>query len=248
MELSILIPSYCGAARLGRLFASMPAASVASERDGHEVLVYDDGSPLADFAATSRAAWGAQGVRPRVLCGGENLGWPAGVKALTAAASGRVILLLDDDVLLPTGFVQTVRAIFAALPSIGAVSWRSEGKRPGQSSTPRVGLLEPATQIAGYCMAFRRDVYEEVGGIDTRFKFYCSDSDLALRMTLAGHPSYRAWWPLVPHEEHGAWRGSPEAEVRRQALAAADLVAFREKWGADGAEMERRALAKLVET
>ena len=120
------------------------------------------------------------------------------------------------------------------------------GSEPGavQNRTPRI--LQPATQIAGYCMAFRREVYHEVGGVDTRFRQYCGDSDLALRMTLAGHPSYRVWWPLVPHEEHGAFNDSPDlgSKAREQA-AAKDLQAFQEKWGATGDEMERRALAGL---
>jgi hypothetical protein len=51
------------------------------------------------------------------------------------------------------------------------------------------------------------------------------------------------WWPLVPHEEHGAFRDAPE--LNRNETAVRDLAAFRDKWGCDGAEMEAKALAKL---
>ena len=91
-------------------------------------------------------------------------------------------------------------------------------------------------------MAFKAGACRAVGGVDTRFKHYCADSDLALRLTLSGRPSYRVWWPLVPHEEHGAFQKTPGA---REAAAQRDLQLFYEKWGHTGPEMERIALAKL---
>src|SRR6185295_4950392 len=121
---------------------------------------------------------------------------------------GDTVLLLDDDVLWPAELLQTVRQL-TAIPNIGVLSWRSFGDQPGQSTVARPGFMELATELAGYCMAFRRSVWDEAVGLDSRFKFYCSDSDFALRVTLAGHPSYRVWWPLVPHREHGAFKDAP---------------------------------------
>jgi hypothetical protein len=105
-------------------------------------------------------------------------------------------------------------------------------------------MLQPATELAGYCMAYRRAVYDEVGGIDTRYQFYCSDSDFALRVAQAGHPCYRVWWPLVPHLEHS----SVSDPAARTAMGTRDLAAFKAKWGAPGAEMEERAIAGFVGT
>lgn len=244
MKLSILIPTYRGAARLQGLFSSLQAAGIAND-PRCEVIALDDGSSHPDYAATARVTWDAHPLRPRLARSDDNRGWTATINALVPLSAGELVLLLDDDALLPQALLPTLTGLFSALGSCGVLSWKSLGTGPGQAPRPRPGFLQPATQLAGYCMAFRRSLWDELGGLDARFRTYCADSDLALRATLAGYPSYRVWWPLVPHEEHGCFAAAPELD--RQALAARDLAAFQEKWGAPGAEMEARALARLAE-
>ena len=144
--------------------------------------------------------------------------------------------------------MHVLRVLVASLPGAGALSWRSLGPHEAYDSRRAIpGFLEPATHLAGYCMAFRRSVYDEVGGIDTRFRAVCGDSDLALRMTLAGHPSYRVWWPLVPHEGGASSKDSMALE-RPSAGAARDLALWAEKWdGKSGPEMEKLALERLIQ-
>lgn len=249
MKITVCIPTYRGGARLDRALGSIlvaraepvwPPLSPGSP-GGVSVLVYDDGSPAQDLVEI-RAVTDAPFVH--LIRGDVNRGPVAAYRNLVAAVGGDVVLMLDDDATLPPGFFAVLRQLMA-VDGIGVLSWRSLGDKPGQSRTPIRGFLEPATQLAGYCMAFRKAVYDEIGGFDERFHTYCSDSDLALRATQAGYPSYRVWWPLIPHEEHGVWRDCPELP-NRQKLAERDLAAFKDKWGADGVEMERRALAGLA--
>lgn len=248
--LSICIPTYRGAKRLEHLLASMPAGDWAT--GSVEILIYDDGSPQRDgneIAAAFdrfRSAHGGR-VAGRLLRCDTNRGAVYALRELTAQATGQNILQLDDDVFLPEGFFGVLQSLLE-IPNIGCLSWRSCGIQPGQSLKPTVGMLQPATEIAGYCMAYPRAVHAEVGGVDARFKMYCSDSDFALRVALAGHPCYRVWWPLVPHEEHGVYKDADNAEMTRgrEEVAGNDLQAFKDKWGASGAEMEKRALAQLA--
>jgi GT2 family glycosyltransferase len=107
-------------------------------------------------------------------------------------------------------------------------------------------MLQPATQLASYCYAFTRKVWDEVGGFDTRFKFFMIDSDFCVRVTLAGHPCYRAWWPLVPHLEHGGG-GGDTVPFHREEIAKLDTAAFQAKWGCSPNDMEVRALKELEE-
>lgn len=241
--ISVCIPTYRGAKRLQRLLATLQDVAFSDL----ELLVMDDGSPSDDAKETESLVIGFGGWERRFLSAKQNNGIVAAYDFLIRQARGQVLLLLDDDVLIPSGFFPVLRRL-TQIDGIGALSWRSCGTGAGQSKKSRVGFLQPATQLAGYCMAFRRDVYEEVGGVDTRFRQYCGDSDLALRVTLAGYPSYRVWWPLVPHEEHGAFNDAPELAAQREQAIAEDLGKFFEKWGATGEEMEKRALAKLEET
>jgi GT2 family glycosyltransferase len=94
-------------------------------------------------------------------------------------------------------------------------------------------------------MAFKRSVWDEIGGLDPRYQVYCSDSDFSLRCALVGHPCYRVWWPLVPHVEHQCMADAPELD--RAGLEERDAAAFLAKWGKSGAEMEAEALKRLAD-
>ena len=240
MMISVCIPTYRGAKRLGRL---LPTLAGAADPD-MELLILDDGSPTEEAAEIEALVDGFEGAK---YISTQNNGTVAAQDQLIKQSTGEIVLLLDDDVLIPSDLFLVLRQLIS-IERIGALSWRSTGVKTGQSKNPRIGFLQPATQIASYCMSFRRKVYDKVGGIDTRFRQYCGDSDLALRMTIAGHPSYRVWWPLVPHEQHGAFNDAPELGSRREQIASEDLRTFFNKWAATGDEMEKRAISGLERT
>lgn len=238
MNLSICIATYNGAERVERLLAGLAAAM----RDEVEVIVCDDGSSqgTADALAVARSK-----LLPyaRLLTNARNLGVVATYNVLVRASAGTRVLLLDDDVTVPPGLLGTVHGLLTTIPNVGALSWKSSGSKPGQAQAPVVGLLEPATQLAGYCMAFSRMLYDELGGFDESFHHYCGDSDFALRATLAGRPCYRVWWPLVLHEEHAAFTSSPE--LGRNTWIVRDTETWRRKWEKAGRFVEEEALRKL---
>jgi O-antigen biosynthesis protein len=238
MRISIVIATYRGAERLERLLPTIVG-------DDLEVIVVDDGSPAVDAAAIlGVVANSGCSVGKFPLRNETNRGYAACVRDGVAAATGEVVLLLDDDVRLPGGFFETLRGLMGATPNIGVLAWRSEGRNPGQSRRSVLGYMEPATQLASYCYAFKRSVWDELGGFDTRYRFYCIDSDFALRAMLAGHPCYRVWWPLVPHDEHGG--AVDTVSFDRGHIGQQDSAIFAAKWGANGDEMERRAIAGLL--
>lgn len=250
-RLSIVIPTYRGAHRLRRLFQSFVESEMP--RDDVEILVGDDGSPQEDAIAIRQECtdlYNRYHVSIRHLRAASNAGPVAMLRKLVdETATYDTVLQLDDDVRIPseTGtfdFWHTLNHLMS-LPNIGCVSWRSQGHGAGQSQKPKPALLELATEIAGYCYAYPKRVYNLVGGIDTRFRVYCSDSDFALRAMLAGHPCYRVWWPLVPHDEHMSSKENPNIAKVEKASQSADTALFFEKWGATGKEMEARAIEHL---
>jgi len=237
MKISIVTATYRGAQRIQPLLSSIQQHGQGIR----EMLIIDDGSPEADANALG-AALGAFPLPPKTFIRGARRGWIASINDAVSRTCGDVILLLDDDVLLPAGLVDVLDQLLS-LPGVGVLSWRSQGASPGQSQEPRPGLVQPATQLAAYCMAFRRSLWDGLEGLDPRYHIYCSDSDFCLQATLAGHPCYRVWWPLVPHKEHQCMKDCPELERDRH--VAADLATFRAKWGKSGEEMEREALGRL---
>jgi glycosyltransferase involved in cell wall biosynthesis len=236
-KLSVCIATYRGEERLKKLLPTLIHPSV------YEVVLVDDGSPPETMESIRQQLRAPPGGKTLVHRFETNQGYAKCMNKAASLAKGDTLLLLDDDVQIPDFFFPILEKLFATLPNVGVLSWRSFGKNPGQSQKPVYGLLQPATQIASYCCAVKKSLWDAHNGFDTRFQFFCADSDFALRCTLAGHPSYRVWWPLVPHDEHGG--SADTVNFNRHERAQNDLALFFEKWKATGVEMEVRALAML---
>ena len=88
-------------------------ASVAGQCD--ELVVVDNGSPGGEVGAAARAA-GAKVVRLPA-----NAGFPAGVNAGVAAATGDVVALLNDDAMAEPGWLAAAEKALAD-PAVGVVA------------------------------------------------------------------------------------------------------------------------------
>ena len=105
--LSIVIPAYNEAARLGPTLERV-LAFVAAERPGSEIIVVDDGS-RDDTAARARAVGGERVI---VIELGQNRGKGAAVRKGMLAARGRRVLFSDADLATP---IEEVGKLEAAL-------------------------------------------------------------------------------------------------------------------------------------
>lgn len=91
----------------------------------------------------------------------------------------------------------------------------------------------PVDWLAGLFMAMRSDVFRSVNGFDKRYRLYCEDVDLCLRIRAAGYhlallPELRVTHPAgrrtLRHPQHLAWHSmsmlrlwtSPAYRQRRQ--------------------------------
>lgn len=101
------------------------------------------------------------------------------------------VCFVDDDVLLPEGWVDgLVDDLTAAPPTCAAVQGRlhvplPEDRRPTDWERSTAGLEQARWATAD--MAYRREALLEVDGFDERFpRAYREDADLALRVARAG--------------------------------------------------------------
>ncbi|ORX11921.1 MULTISPECIES: HAD-IIIA family hydrolase [Mycolicibacterium] len=133
----------------------------------------------------------------------RNVGW--------RSSTARWICFVDDDVRPHPGWLKALAEDLKAAEAAGAVGSQAVidvPVRPGRRSTDderRTQRLATAQWITAD-MAYRRSALVEVGGFDERFpRAYREDSDLALRITMAGnriiqgarrsrHPVARATW------------------------------------------------------
>ncbi|XEC32855.1 glycosyltransferase family 2 protein [Streptomyces fradiae] len=159
----------------------------AQEGDAAAVVVLGQGVGLPELPA------GVAGVELA-----ENLGIPggrnAGVRWLRERGGVDVVVVLDDDGLLPrTDTLRLVREAFAGNPRLGVVGFRivDEEGRTLRRHVPRLGGADPAesgpvTTYLGGAHAIRMSVIEEVGDFPAEFFYAHEETDFAWRALDAG--------------------------------------------------------------
>jgi glycosyltransferase involved in cell wall biosynthesis len=168
---------------------------------------------------------------------------------------GQVLCLLNDDieVLTPDWLEEMVS--FAAQPDVGAVGarlWYPDGTlqhggviigaggvaghahpRLPKGETGyfcRAVLQQELSAVTGACLVVRRDVFEEVGGLDEQIAVAFNDVDLCLRIRAAGYRNI--WTPfaeLIHHESASrGYEDNPEKLARFQR----EIRFMQDRWGA----------------
>ncbi len=196
--------------------------------------------------------------RVRILPAPGPFNYPALNNQAAAAARGEVLLLLNNDISMPDdGWLDALMA-HAVRPNVGAVGARlvypdgklqhagvalgigsdpgvaghmgyhAEGDDPGYYGHWR--MTRNVSAVTAACLAVRKAVYDEVGGLDPALAVAFNDVDFCLKVRAAGYDI--VWTPhaeLIHHES--ASRGSDKEDPVRQARFAAEVAEMRKRWG-----------------
>lgn len=169
-----------------------------------------------------------------------------------AASHGALLLILNNDVLGGApGWIETlaaealrpwagpvgVKLVYpdgrlqhggVALGLGGVAGHVMKGSKPGEAGPfGHLALTRTVSAVTGACLMVRRDVFEEVGGLDvTRFAVALNDVDFCLRAAEAGYDC--VWTPKVTltHVE-GASRGR---ETGIEPRLKEETARFRNRW------------------
>jgi GT2 family glycosyltransferase len=183
-----------------------------------ELLVVDNGS--TDETAEALAAWHG---RLRVETLEQNRNCAGGLNAGATAATGEVIVLMNNDLEVTPGALEAL--VEEALdPTVGAVgvrllypngtiqhagfgwfgdAWHESMHffRHEPGNLPVAGAVYDLDAVTGACIAIRRELFHSLGGIDEGFVNSWEDIDLCLRARTAGYRIvYRGDHHLVHHE------------------------------------------------
>lgn len=214
-RLSVVIPSWNGAEPLAEHLPSVLAA--ADRAGGAEVIVADDGS---DDGTAAEVPGRFAGVR--VASRPVNGGFAKAANAGVAAASARLVLLLNNDMEVePDAFrallaaVEADERVFAAVPSIvrKATGVEESGtvlrfRRGVVSAGLAQGTIPEPAYGCGGAMLFRKSVFDGLGGFDELFSpFYWEDVDLSYRARKRGLTVHLAPGARVIHD-HGRTIGA----------------------------------------
>ena len=188
MDVSVVIPTRDRASYLHVALASLAAQSGAGTL---EVIVVDDAS--GDSTAAVCRRWGVRHLRhadPIGLNAARNVG--------VRAAGASLVAFLDDDVLVPPGWLAALTDGASAHPRAeafgGPIRARLEGRPPrscGRENPPVTTLdLGPADREAemvwGANMALRSDAFARVGPFDESIHGHGDEEDWLLRLRSAG--------------------------------------------------------------
>ncbi|MBL9201321.1 MAG: glycosyltransferase family 2 protein [Opitutaceae bacterium] len=217
MQVSIIIPLYnclpLTQAMLASLRATLPAGLA------HEIILVDDGSTDG-----TRAWLESLSADPaiRVVLNERNLGYAAANNRGAAVARGEFLALLNNDLVLQSGWwepmVDAHRALGARAGLVGNVQLNARtgavdhaglvvnicGKPVHTSARPHFILrfLRPfrrSPAVTGACVLLTRDLWQRLGGFDEGFFNGGEDIDLCFRAAAAGRVNVVALRSVVRH-------------------------------------------------
>ena len=177
----------------GLVFTRLCLESVlanAARRDV-ELVVVDNGS--SDGTRDYLAALAERDSRVRSLRNDENRGFGAAVNQGLSVANGDVLVVLNNDTIVPPGWLARLVAHLAR-PRSASSARRPTGAGTRRRSKPATAHTVRSSSLRGgrsehdgvafdidvatlFCAAIRRDVYERVGALDERFEVGLFEDD-----------------------------------------------------------------------
>ncbi|MBI4880881.1 MAG: glycosyltransferase family 2 protein [Planctomycetes bacterium] len=210
-----------------------------------EIILVDNGSE-EDFAGLARElrAGGAEVV---LLANEQNEGFAFACNQGFVAARGEFVALLNNDVIVTRGWLEGMRSVLLSDARVALV-----GPRTNRASGPQVvkeaayegltGLEKFAAgwsaahagerfflpRLVGLCLLMRRELLDEVGGLDPCFWLgNFEDDDFCLRVLRAGRLLAVANGVFVHHQGSATWRSS---RIDYGALLRDNWLWFCHKW------------------
>jgi GT2 family glycosyltransferase len=193
------------------------------EAPQYRIVLFDNGSTDGTEEAVRR-------MHPEVLFhrSSRNLGAAGGRNAATGRAieefDPRYLLFLDNDTVVTPEFLTFLLAPFRNDPRLGQtvakIRFLQEPDRLNAAGGSRINFLLGTTKVTGYgevdrgqydepgecvanggCTLVRRDVFERIGGFDTRFDPYgYEDLDFSMRVRTSGFRCLYVPSSLVYHD------------------------------------------------
>ena len=229
-------------------FSRMCLASVLenTEYPNYELIVVDNASTDGTVEELKRLSGSIANIK--VILNDHNAGFGPGNNQGLAAATGEILVLLNNDTVVPRGWLTRLARHLddASIGLVGPATNRSCNEAQIDIPYQTYGEFQAVARSQGeryererlpirmpmmFCVAFRRDTYERIGPLDERYEVgMFEDEDYALRAKAAG--LHVAWTPEVyVHHAYHASIGKllPTGDYMR--LVKLNQGRFEEKWG-----------------
>jgi GT2 family glycosyltransferase/tetratricopeptide (TPR) repeat protein len=215
-----------------------------------ELIVVDNGSTdgTAEYIQTINRTHTAC-ISVKVIANKENAGFAKGCNQGLAVFSGDYAVLLNNDVVVTSGWLTSLIRAFddhqqlgIAGPMTNFVSGPQQVVNPAYDTHGLGGLVQyaeahtsryggqivPQWRIAGFCMVIRRSVIEKIGGLDERYAIgNFEDDDFCVRAHLAGFKAAVVKDCYVHHYGNRTFSGN---NINYAAQMNANWTVFKKKW------------------
>lgn len=214
-----------------------------TEQGTYEIIVVDN-------ASTDRTQeWLADQSDIICIFNDHNVGFPKGCNQGIGVASGDNILLLNNDVIVTTGWLENMLKALYSSESIGAVGPITNNAVYYQNMEVNYSSLEEMQEFArdynnhdpnkwemrlklvGFCMLIKGTAVQSVGLLDEQFTpGNFEDDDYSFRLLEAGYKLLFCKDTFVHHFGHTTFKDNPSGyrEIMKQ-----NQNKFNEKWGFD---------------
>jgi GT2 family glycosyltransferase len=239
------------------LFSRLSLESViaCTEYPNYELIVVDNGS--GDGTAEWLHRLAAANPHVRLVLNPGNAGFARACNQGLALARGDVLVLLNDDTLVPPGWLPRLTRPLADpdVGLVGAVTNRigNEAEVPASYRTwgelldfaavrarTHAGQVFDIATVTMFCLAMRRDAFARLGPLDQRFGVgLLEDDDYSMRARRAGYRLVCADDAFVHHFGETSF-GKLVPSGGYNELLEANKRLFEEKWGEPWQPYERR--------
>lgn len=191
----------------------------------------------------------------RIILNNENLGFPKAVNQGIQAASGKYILIANNDIVVTEGWLERLIEVAESDSKTGIVgpisnevsgvqkdkdaNYESIDEMYRYANTVKEKNKNKVIQfprVAFLCTLIKREVIDRIGGLDERFSpGNFEDDDFCLRAQLAGYKTIIAQDVFIHH--YGSKSFKAEGEKKYIERLKTNQKVFVKKWGADPDEI-----------
>ncbi len=247
---SIIVPTRD---KLDILRACIESVCTRTDYPNFEICIVDNRSVEPETRAWLRAV--VADPRIRVLRDDRDFNYSALNNRAVAQAAGSVVVLLNNDIeviapdwltemvghalrpeigavgaklLYPNGMVQHAGVVLGIGGVAGHVHRYLDGKDPGYMK--RAMVTQNLSVVTAACLAVRKDVYLEVGGLDEEnLQVAFNDVDFCIRLTRAGYRNLFTPHALLYHHESLS-RGHDDTP-HKKAIFEREFGYMKRRWG-----------------
>jgi GT2 family glycosyltransferase len=239
------------------LFSRMAIESViaCTEYPSYELVVVDNGSRDGTVEWLHELA--AANPQVRLVLNPRNNGFARACNQGLAVARGDVLVLLNDDTLVPPGWLPRLMRPLedSGIGLVGAVTNRigNEAEVPASYRTwgemlefaaararDHAGEVFDIATVTMFCLALRRDTLRRLGPLDQRYEIgLLEDDDYSMSARRAGYRLVCAEDAFVHHFGETSF-GKLVSSGEYNELLAANQRRYEEKWGEPWLPYERR--------